>query len=50
VPAQHLRRSFAANGIALTAYDGGLIRLSMPGEEWQPAEIEQLRMALHAVA
>jgi len=45
-----LRESFADEGVALTAYDGGFVRLSMPATEWQPQEIDQLRSALHSVA
>ncbi len=45
---QELRRNFAEHGVALTAYDAGVIRLSMPAREWQPAELSQLRAALRA--
>jgi hypothetical protein len=32
--------------VVLTAYDGGNIRLSMPGDGWRPGELEHLRVAL----
>jgi selenocysteine lyase/cysteine desulfurase len=48
--APQLRKAFAGNGIALTAYDGGVVRLSMPTAEWQPDEIHHLQSALQAVA
>ncbi len=48
--APELRRTFAERGVALTAYDGGMIRLSMPGEGWRPGEIEHLQGVLGAVA
>jgi hypothetical protein len=50
LPPQALRGAFADNGIALTVYDGGTIRLSMPAAEWQPKEIDQLGSALRTVA
>ena len=50
LPAPELRRAFSERGVALTAYDGGIIRLSMPGEGWRPGEIEQLQGVLAAVA
>lgn len=48
--ANKLRKAFASKGVALTAYDQGVVRLSMPPAAWQPPEIEKLRQALHAVA
>ncbi len=45
-----LRETFARNGVALTAYDNGLVRLSMPAEGWQPGEIDHLSAVLRAVA
>jgi hypothetical protein len=45
-----LREGFAGNGVAVTSYDSGLVRLSMPPTTWLPQEIDQLRRALHAVA
>jgi len=45
-----MREAFAGNGVALTAYEGGLVRLSMPAREWQPAEIDHLKSVLRIVA
>jgi selenocysteine lyase/cysteine desulfurase len=47
---QELRGAFAAHGVALTSYAGGVIRLSAPAAEWEPREIDQLRFALQSVA
>jgi hypothetical protein len=48
--AEELRRAFSERGVALTAYDGGIVRLSMPREGWRPGEIEQLQSVLASVA
>jgi hypothetical protein len=45
--ATELRHGFSERGVALTAYDGGMARLSMPGG-WQPGELEHLQVALKA--
>jgi hypothetical protein len=37
-------------GIALTAYDQGQIRLSLPKSPLRPADIDRLRNALHKAA
>ena len=37
-------------GLALTAYDHGLLRLSMPSEGWRPGELEHLGTALRAAS
>ncbi len=50
LPAQEMRSAFYGRGVALTAYDDGLIRLSVPEAPWQPGEVEQLQTALRAVA
>ncbi len=50
LPAEAVRGAFAEKGIALTAYDAGTIRLSMPAAEWQPEEIDQVGRALRSVA
>jgi hypothetical protein len=50
MPATELRHAFSKRGVALTAYDGGVIRLSMPSEGWRPGEVEQLRGVLASVA
>lgn len=48
--ADDLRDSFAQQGVAITAYDQGIARLSMPAEPWQPPEFDQLDAALRSVA
>lgn len=48
--AAELRQAFAGEGVALTAYADGLIRLSMPVTAWQDNEIACLAGALRAVA
>jgi Aminotransferase class-V len=45
-----LRASLRADGVAATAYPGGLIRLSMPRDEWRPGEIDHLRKAFKGLA
>lgn len=50
LPAGSLRHAFAECGVALTAYDGGVIRLSMPGRGWCSGEMDRLRHALATVA
>jgi selenocysteine lyase/cysteine desulfurase len=45
-----LRRRFAERGLALTAYEGGVVRISAPSTAWQPTEIEQLKSGLELVA
>lgn len=45
-----LREAFANNGVALTSYDDGIVRLSSPAVEWQPQEIDRLQLALRSVA
>lgn len=49
-PADELREAFADNGVALTAYDGGFARLSMPATRWRPQDIDLLGTALRSVA
>jgi hypothetical protein len=44
--ADRLRRLFSDRGVALTAYDGGILRLSMPADGWQPGQLDHLRGAL----
>jgi len=48
-PAEKVRASFSDQGIALTAYEGGRIRLSMPDIPWRQGEAEHLRTALRLV-
>ncbi len=45
-----LREQFAERGIALTAYPGGAIRLSMAATKWEADEWDQLSASLCAVA
>ena len=42
--------AFAEQGVVLTAYEGGAIRLSMPACEWRREELYQVGRALTAVA
>jgi hypothetical protein len=48
--ATELRHAFSERGVALTAYDGGVVRLSMAAEGWRPGEVEQLRGILKSLA
>ena len=48
--ATELRHAFSERGVAITAYDGGFVRLSMPAEAWRPGELEQLSVALQAAS
>lgn len=48
--AEELRDTFADEGLALTGYDGGFIRLSMPAGEWRSPQIELLEHALSSIA
>jgi Aminotransferase class-V len=45
-----LRSTFHDKGVDLTAYDNGLIRLSMPDLPWQSDQLDALRKALLATA
>ena len=45
-----LRAALREAGIAATTYPGGLVRLSMPSDSWQPEELDQLRRAFSLVA
>jgi hypothetical protein len=47
---EEVRDCFQKSGVALTAYDGGLIRLSAPPEPWQESDTEWLRFALERTA
>ena len=46
---EEVRSAFFERGVALTAYEGGVVRLSMPEVPWQPGEVEHLGTALRAV-
>jgi len=48
--ADALRSAFYSRGVALTAYEAGRIRLSMPRRPWRPGEAEHLCRALRAAA
>jgi selenocysteine lyase/cysteine desulfurase len=48
-PPEEVRAAFSDQGVALTTYEGGHIRLSMPDSPWRPGEAEHLRMALRSV-
>lgn len=48
--AEELRDAFADKGLALTSYDGGFLRLSMPAAEWRPPQIDLLEHALASIA
>jgi selenocysteine lyase/cysteine desulfurase len=50
LPATDLRHAFSERGVALTAYEGGVVRLSMPAQGWQPGELELLQGALQAAS
>lgn len=45
-----LRSRFLDLGVALTAYDGGVVRLSLPGQPLGPDEIAIVRSALYSTA
>ena len=45
-----VRSAFYGRGIALTAYEEGRIRLSMPARPWRTGEAEHLASALRAAA
>jgi selenocysteine lyase/cysteine desulfurase len=45
-----LRQSFSDQGIAVTGYEDGLVRLSMPEPPWRPEELAHLEHALQATA
>jgi hypothetical protein len=49
-PPGEIRWAFQERGVALTAYPGGLIRLSMPATTWRPDELGRLAEALRAGA
>lgn len=45
-----LRAALREAGVAATTYPGGLVRLSMPSDSWQPGELAQLRRAFKLLA
>lgn len=46
-PPERMRESFQRRGVALTAYPGGVIRLSMPYVHWLDDDLDHLRSALN---
>jgi hypothetical protein len=50
VPPDVLRTTLRDAGVAATAYEGGLVRLSMPALGLTPAELERLEAALRQAA
>jgi hypothetical protein len=48
--APELRQAFSEQVVALTAYDGGVVRLSMPAEGWHAGELDHLQVALRAAS
>lgn len=49
-PAATLRHLVGKLGVIATAYENGLLRLSMPGRAWTDAELAQLSQALRYAA
>jgi hypothetical protein len=49
-PPEEVRSAFFERGVALTAYEAGIIRLSMPVNAWRPGEVEYLGAMLREVA
>ena len=45
-----LRAAFHSQGLALTVYEGGIIRLSMPPSLWRAEELDLLRNSLEKIA
>ena len=50
IPADCVRREFQERGIALTAFSGGILRLSMPGDPIGPGSLAALGRALSDLA
>jgi hypothetical protein len=48
--AQAVRAAFHSRGVSLTAYDGGMIRLSMPDRALKEADLVLLRDASRSIA
>ena len=49
-PADRVREAFHRRGVALSAYQDGLIRLSMPQTHWLDDDLDHLRTALKKVS
>jgi Aminotransferase class-V len=50
VSAAEVRSAFYRQGVALTAYEEGMIRLSMPEAGWGPGELDHLAAALRSAS
>lgn len=50
LPAKTLRTAFEQQGLSLSAYPGGRIRLSMPEKPLSESQLQQIRAAFHAVS
>lgn len=50
LPAKTLRTAFEQQGLSLSAYPSGRIRLSMPEKLLSESQLNQIRAALHAVS
>lgn len=50
LPAKTLRTEFEQQGLSLSAYPGGRIRLSMPEKPLSETQLNQIRAAFHAVS
>jgi Aminotransferase class-V len=50
IPPDVLRSSFRCRNVALTTYEGGLLRLSMPEQSWRTCDLDTLHCALQALA
>lgn len=48
--AKALRTAFEQQGVSLSAYQGGRIRLSMPEKPLSESQLQQIRAAFHAVS
>jgi len=46
LPPERVRSMFLDQGVALTSYSGGIIRLSMPPEPWSRSDLERVQAAL----
>ncbi len=50
LPAKSLRTAFEQQGLSLSAYQGGRIRLSMPETPLSESQLHQIQAAFHAVS
>ncbi len=49
MPAAALRSAFHAGSMAVSVYEHGLVRLSLPKTRWRPRELEVIQIALRTV-